>query len=62
MRAILDQDEEEVFLELIVDLNDLVKIREYKGSLLRLPYGIHGKKTLNIFIRKDRRSDGYAIG
>ena len=61
MRAILDQDDEEIFLDIIVEIEDLVKINQYKGALLRLPYGIRGKKTLNIFIRRPNNKECYAI-
>lgn len=57
MRAILDQDEEEIFFEILMNDLDLEKLVNYQGVLLRLPYGIHGKKTLNIFVRKINRRD-----
>lgn len=61
MRAILDQDEEEIFFEILMNDLDLEKLVNYQGVLLRLPYGIHGKKTLNIFVRKINRREENAV-
>lgn len=55
MRLVLDQDEEEIFFEIILDSLDLISISENKGILLRLPYGIDNEKNLNIFVRKIKK-------
>jgi hypothetical protein len=54
MRLILDQDEEEIFFEIVLEPLDLITISENKGVLLRLPYGIDNEKNLNIFVRKTK--------
>lgn len=61
MQAILDQDDEEIFFEILLGDMDLEKLIDYQGVLLRLPYGIHGKKTLNIFVRKTMRREENAV-
>lgn len=54
MRMIFEFDGQEDFLELILTDSDIKQLETEPGIMLDYPYGLHGFRNLNIFLRKEK--------
>ena len=52
MRVIFESDEEEDFLELVLNENDLDRLKDHQGIQKNCLDIFKGKRNLNLFIRR----------
>jgi hypothetical protein len=52
MRIRLDLDDEEDFIEIELDENDLQSITQYHGVATSLPLVLTGGRVVSVFVRK----------